>query len=256
MESELSAISSSYKNDYARAVETLKKATALEEQQSPPSGPPDIVKPSHELLGETLLKANRPKEAVAAFKVSLARQPNRARSLIGLARALAMSHDTKAATKAYISFLRVWSRSDPNLPELKEAQNFAAKSGFHSTSVVDNSTIVGTPGAEIKIRMSSAPVVRGDFIPTLPLVQIPGGSFMMGCDSGNPNERPVHRVFVGAFAIGRCQITNDDYGLFLEATNHREPKHWSDPRFTRSSTARGRGQVGLMLLRIAIGCQK
>jgi len=66
------------------------------------------------------------------------------------------------------------------------------------------------------------------------IVKIPGGSFLMGCQSGNPNERPVHRVFLNAFAIGRYQITNLEYSIFLQATNHREPKHWSDPKFNDS----------------------
>ena len=63
------------------------------------------------------------------------------------------------------------------------------------------------------------------------LVQIPGGSFLMGCEIGNPNERPVHRVVLDSFAIGRCQVTNCEYSEFLTATNHRLPKHWADPRF-------------------------
>jgi formylglycine-generating enzyme required for sulfatase activity len=63
------------------------------------------------------------------------------------------------------------------------------------------------------------------------IVEIPGGNFLMGCESGNPNERPVHRVSLNSFAIGRYQVTNREYSVFLQATNHREPKHWSDPKF-------------------------
>src|SRR5258708_3726534 len=76
MERELFAEISLSKKDYGKAIEALKTATGLEQEMSPPSGPPDIVKPSHEALGEALLKANRPKEAVEAFKTSLSRQPN------------------------------------------------------------------------------------------------------------------------------------------------------------------------------------
>jgi len=126
MELELSAAISASKTDYSKAIKALKTATALEQEMSPPSGPPDIVKPSHELLGETLLKANRPQEAVEAFKIALSRQPNRARSLIGLARALAKSGDNQGAGKAYANLLVVWLESDPNLPELKEARDFIA----------------------------------------------------------------------------------------------------------------------------------
>jgi formylglycine-generating enzyme required for sulfatase activity len=79
--------------------------------------------------------------------------------------------------------------------------------------------------------MSSLSIANPDSIAASELVQIPAGSFMMGCESGNPNERPVHRVSIDSFLIGRCQVTNAEYGQFLVATNNREPKHWNDPRF-------------------------
>ena len=55
----------------------------------PPNGAADPVKPSHELLGEVLLQAGKPADAAAAFDASLLRMPNRARSLMGAARAYA-----------------------------------------------------------------------------------------------------------------------------------------------------------------------
>ena len=50
-------------------------------------GPPNPMKPSHELLGEILLEVGRSKEAVEAFQKTLERVPRRALSLLGLARA-------------------------------------------------------------------------------------------------------------------------------------------------------------------------
>ena len=79
--------------------------------------------------------------------------------------------------------------------------------------------------------MNSALRISTHATVTPELVQIPGGSFLMGCASGNPNERPVHRVIIDSFALGRCQVTNSEYAAFLRFTNHREQKHWSDPRF-------------------------
>jgi len=63
-------------------------------------------------------------------------------------------------------------------------------------------------------------------------VRIPGGNFLMGCETGQSNERPVHRVFVSEFAIGLHQVTNRQYAHFLDVTGHRQPKHWNDPRFS------------------------
>ena len=84
---EIAALKASMNKDHGRAIELMKQATALEEAMSPPSGPPGLIKPSHELFGEILLRAGKPAEAAEMFKVALQRQPNRARSLLGAARA-------------------------------------------------------------------------------------------------------------------------------------------------------------------------
>jgi predicted Zn-dependent protease len=57
---------------------------------SAPSGPPGLIKPSHELFGEILLRAGKPAEALDQFKIALQRQPNRARSLLGVSQATAL----------------------------------------------------------------------------------------------------------------------------------------------------------------------
>lgn len=123
-ELEVSAAVAASKQHYGEAIDLMKRATALEEEMSPPSGPPSLIKPSHELFGEILLSANRPKEAAEQFAVALRRQPNRARSLLGAARAAAKSGDTRAAYVAYSKLVQQWNQADPNLPELREAQDY------------------------------------------------------------------------------------------------------------------------------------
>ncbi len=70
----------------AEAVEVLGRAAVLEEKEKP-SGPPEIVKPSHELAGEILLEMGKNAEAAKMFEKSLERQPMRRASLEGLTRA-------------------------------------------------------------------------------------------------------------------------------------------------------------------------
>ena len=123
MELEVSALASAKTGKFGEAVELLRRATSLEEALRPPSGPPDMIKPSHELFGEVLLRAGRPMEAVAQFKTALLRQPNRPRSLLGLARA-AKSSDTKLAARAYADYLQTQDRADTRAAELAEARDY------------------------------------------------------------------------------------------------------------------------------------
>jgi tetratricopeptide (TPR) repeat protein len=124
MKLEVAACDAAAKSNYNEAIELMKRATASEGEMSPPSGPPTLIKPSHELFGDILLAAKRSKEAAEQFNNALLRQPNRARSLLGLARAAAQAGDTKAAVEAYSKVSRQWNNADLNLPELREVQDF------------------------------------------------------------------------------------------------------------------------------------
>ncbi|HET9524606.1 MAG TPA: tetratricopeptide repeat protein [Pyrinomonadaceae bacterium] len=121
---EVEALNASMKKDHATAIDLMKKATAQEEQMGTPYGPPSLIKPSHELFGEILLRAGQPKEAAEKFQIALLRQPNRARSLLGLARAAAQSGDTATARATYTKLLDQWKQADANLPELREARDY------------------------------------------------------------------------------------------------------------------------------------
>jgi predicted Zn-dependent protease len=121
---EVSAVVATKKGDFNTAIDLMKKATALEEEGPAPSGPPSLIKPTHELFGEILLKADKPADAVAMFRTALLRQPNRARSLLGLARAAAQSGDQATATATYTQLLEQWKQADEGLAELREAREY------------------------------------------------------------------------------------------------------------------------------------
>src|ERR1041385_1137586 len=123
-ELEIAAVDAAMKKDYDKAIEFMKKATALEEAMRPPSGPPSLIKPTHELFGEILLRAGKPAEAAEMFKVSLQRQPNRARSLLGAARAAAQTGNQSAALTAYAALVEQWKQADTGLSELREARDY------------------------------------------------------------------------------------------------------------------------------------
>lgn len=54
----------------------------------------------------------------------------------------------------------------------------------------------------------------------------------MGSEAGQDNERPVHRVWVDAFYLAECQVTNREYGQFLQATEIEPPPLWNDSNFS------------------------
>src|SRR5262245_8814285 len=60
---------------------------------------------------------------------------------------------------------------------------------------------------------------------------IPAGAFLMGCERGAANERPVHRVWIDGFAIARSATTNRLYEFFLADTLRPAPRGFSDARF-------------------------
>ena len=63
------------------------------------------------------------------------------------------------------------------------------------------------------------------------LVPIPEGHFVMGSESGQDNERPMHRVWVGGFELGVTQVTHREFARYLEATGVPAPPQWEHPHF-------------------------
>jgi len=55
------------------------------------------------------------------------------------------------------------------------------------------------------------------------MVLIPEGEFMMGSDSGRPEEQPVHRVRLDAYYIDRAPVTFEQFDRFCEATRREKP---------------------------------
>jgi tetratricopeptide (TPR) repeat protein len=98
------------------AVTSLRQAAGLEDAMPFEFGPPVTVKPSHELLGEVLLQAGRPREAEGEFTRALRLAPKRARSLIGLARAATAAGDQSTAARASADLQVIWHAADPGVP--------------------------------------------------------------------------------------------------------------------------------------------
>lgn len=103
------------RRDTTAGLDLLRRATAIEDTLPMAFGPPDIVKPSHELLGEQLLALGRAAEAKRAFQRSLALAPRRLRSLLGLHRAASAEGDTAVAGHALDDLRSMLKRADVGL---------------------------------------------------------------------------------------------------------------------------------------------
>jgi len=88
---------------------------------------PGRLVPARELLGEMLLEANRPAEALAAFEGSQKREPNRFRGYLGAARAAKAAGDTARARTNYQELVSLTAKADTERPEIKEAKAFLGR---------------------------------------------------------------------------------------------------------------------------------
>ncbi|MGJ0491770.1 hypothetical protein [Methylobacter sp.] len=128
---EIAAVASASKGQLDEAVKGMARAAAIEDSVPPLPGPPPLIKPTHELLGELLLQAGRPAEAEKQFERALLRQTSRARSLLGAARAAARQGKREIAMNTYSRFLHQWQQADQGLPEIQETQNYLKQTGTH-----------------------------------------------------------------------------------------------------------------------------
>ena len=82
-------------------------------------GPPPTVKPPQELVGDMLLRLEKPRDAVTAYRESLVRTPNRAHSLLGLTRAALQAGSPDLAKRHGQALEQLW-RHAPTLFEPRE----------------------------------------------------------------------------------------------------------------------------------------
>ena len=63
------------------------------------------------------------------------------------------------------------------------------------------------------------------------MVLIPAGEFLMGSDPGtdrdaDEEEQPQHTIYLPDYYLAKTPVTNAQYAAFVQATGHRQPKHW------------------------------
>ncbi len=106
--------------DQVRGLELLTEAVHLQDAMAFDFGPPSIVKPSHELLGEILLEREDFAASRRQFKAALLRYPRRIQSTLGLARAEMASGNSAAAAMAFEEARSIWAGAELNLPSSQD----------------------------------------------------------------------------------------------------------------------------------------
>ena len=126
MEKQLEGLILFQRGDHEGGLAILAEACAGEDSMPYDFGPPVVVKPTHELLGEALLQLGRAQVAVEQFDAALSRAPRRARSLDGLEQAASAAGLTDRAHEAHAELAKVWTQADAHLlTRLKERKLMA-----------------------------------------------------------------------------------------------------------------------------------
>ena len=103
--------------DETAAIAFFREAAAQENVMPPKFGPPSVVKPAAELLGDVLFELRRTDDAIIAYSDQLVRTPRRAAALIGLARAAHDSNDASTEANVNRQLWQIWSAADENVRE-------------------------------------------------------------------------------------------------------------------------------------------
>jgi len=86
------------------------------------------------------------------------------------------------------------------------------------------------------------------------MVLIPAGEFLMGSEDAEaqPDEQPVHQVFLPAYYIDRYEVTNMHYQRFVLATGRPAPfvdRPWAEPyNWKGSAYPEGKGNFPVVLV--------
>jgi hypothetical protein len=108
--------------DTTGALREARAAADLEDVTEKPPVTPGELLPARELLGDLLLAAGRNADARAAYEATLTREPGRARSIYGAARAAELAGDRTTARARYGEYLKLMERADGDRPEIAVAR--------------------------------------------------------------------------------------------------------------------------------------
>jgi hypothetical protein len=111
---------------YDEALAAMNAAADAEDRTEKAPVTPGPLVPARELYGFMLLDRSKPKEALAAFEATQAKEPNRFNGYVGAAKAAEALGDGATAKANYEKLLSLASGSDSDRPTLAAARAFVA----------------------------------------------------------------------------------------------------------------------------------
>jgi len=139
------------------------------------------------------------------------------------------AHDARVT-----SILRLLKERADQVPELAAISRRLAESGHNETRGFAQE-ILARSGIGSQAPAKDAAVVI-DPQSGITWVRIPAGTFLMGSDTGEDDERPVHPVQITHdFLLGKYPVTNAQYRRFMEASKGKvkNREYWDDRRFNQ-----------------------
>ena len=110
------------------AVRLAGEAAALEETVEKHPVTPGPLLPARELEGDLLMELGRHAEALRAYEKTLEREPNRARTLYGAARAAELARNASVARARYSELAQLMAKADAARPEKVAAARYLGAS--------------------------------------------------------------------------------------------------------------------------------
>jgi hypothetical protein len=109
------------------AIAMLRAAADAEDATDKAAVSPGPIAPARELLGEMLLEAGQPADALVAFEATMKKEPGRFRGTLGAARAADALGDRAKARKLYEALVEIASSAEGERPELRRAREYVSQ---------------------------------------------------------------------------------------------------------------------------------
>jgi len=109
-----------------QALKTMAAAATLEDTTEKSAVTPGPLAPAHELLGDMLMDAKQPANALKEYETALQKEANRFRSVYGAGRAAELAGFTQKARTYYQQLVKICERGERQIrPELDHAASYA-----------------------------------------------------------------------------------------------------------------------------------